>query len=90
MTIITNLKLYKLIKKCHVEHSQNVFFILLFLFSSLAWSQQTNQAQDSVKTGFSLGEIKTPNPNSIESKYTFDPTTNNFNGIAAKNSFKNT
>ena len=78
MTIITNLKLYKLIKKCHVEHSQNVFFILLFLFSSLAWSQQTNQAQDSVKTGFSLGEIKTPNPNSIESKYTFDPTTNKY------------
>tara|TARA_R110002033_G_scaffold49252_3_gene95820 strand:- start:2881 stop:10062 length:7182 start_codon:yes stop_codon:yes gene_type:complete len=48
------------------------------LFSSLAWSQQTNQAQDSVKTGFSLGEIKTPNPNSIESKYTFDPTTNKY------------
>ena len=75
---ITNLKLYKLIKKYHVKRSRNVFFILLFLFSSLVWSQQTDQAQDSVKTGYSLGEIKSPNPNSIESKYTFDPTTNRY------------
>lgn len=75
---ITNLKLYKLIKKYHVKRSRNGFFILLFLFSSLVWSQQIDQAQDSVKTGYSLGEIKSPNPNSIESKYTFDPTTNRY------------
>ena len=75
---ITNLKLYKLIKKYHVERSRNVFFILLFLFSSLAWSQQPNQPQDSVKTGFSLGKIKSPNPNSVESKYTYDPDTNRY------------
>ncbi len=75
---ITNLKLYKLLEKFYVNYSRNVFFILLFLLTSLAWSQQTIQAQDSVKTGFSLGEIKAPYPNSIESKYTFDPTTNRY------------
>tara|TARA_R110002049_G_scaffold17238_4_gene67407 strand:- start:918 stop:8060 length:7143 start_codon:yes stop_codon:yes gene_type:complete len=48
------------------------------LFSSLAWSQQPNQPQDSVKTGFSLGKIKSPNPNSVESKYTYDPDTNRY------------
>ncbi len=42
----------------------------------MAWSQQTEQ--DSVKTGFSLGKIKAPNPNSVESKYTFDPVTNRY------------
>ncbi|HMQ43828.1 MAG TPA: cell surface protein SprA, partial [Mariniflexile sp.] len=42
-----------------------------------AWSQQPT-AQDSVKTGFNLGSIKTPNPNSIESKYTYDALTNRY------------
>ncbi|ULC60957.1 cell surface protein SprA [Flaviramulus sp. BrNp1-15] len=45
-------------------------------FSALAWSQQP--VQDSVSTGFSLGKIKTPNPNSVESKYTYDPLTNRY------------
>jgi len=41
------------------------------------WAQQPAQ-QDSVKTGFNLGKIKTPNPNSIESKYTYDALTNRY------------
>ncbi|MEH6537136.1 MAG: cell surface protein SprA [Psychroserpens sp.] len=35
-------------------------------------------AQDSTKTGFSLGKIVIPNPQSIVSKYTYDPTTDRY------------
>jgi cell surface protein SprA len=48
------------------------------LFSIIAWSQQTTTTQDSVKTGYNLGTLKTPNPNSVESKYTYDPITNKY------------
>jgi cell surface protein SprA len=41
------------------------------LFSGLLWSQEP--VQDSIKTGFDLGNIKIPDPNSVESKYTYDP-----------------
>ncbi|WP_236778422.1 cell surface protein SprA [Pseudalgibacter alginicilyticus] len=34
---------------------------------------QQPQPQDSIITGFSLGKIKIPDPNSIEAKYTYDP-----------------
>ncbi len=66
---ITNPNFYK---------SKKHYFFLGFivLFSTMAWSQQTEQ--DSVKTGFNLGKIKAPNPNSVESKYTFDPLTNRY------------
>ncbi|MFI0428592.1 cell surface protein SprA [Mariniflexile sp. HMF6888] len=74
---ITNLNFYKSIKKCHAERSRSTFLILVFLFSVAAWSQEPT-AQDSVKTGFDLGSIKTPDPNSIESKYTYDATTNRY------------
>ncbi|GAA3601846.1 cell surface protein SprA [Flavivirga amylovorans] len=47
------------------------------LCSLVSWSQQPVQ-QDSVKTGFSLGRLKTPNPNSVESKYTYDSFTNRY------------
>ncbi|GAA4800182.1 cell surface protein SprA [Litoribaculum gwangyangense] len=52
-----------------------MFVVALFL-TVAAWSQQP--VQDSVKTGFSLGQIKLPNPNSVESKYTYDPLTNRY------------
>ncbi|MBP0904647.1 cell surface protein SprA [Mariniflexile gromovii] len=64
-------------KKCHAKRSRSTFLVLVFLFSLAAWSQQPT-AQDSVKTGFNLGSIKTPNPNSIESKYTYDPITDRY------------
>ncbi|WP_136481533.1 T9SS outer membrane translocon Sov/SprA [Cognatitamlana onchidii] len=66
---ITNPKLYK-----------SARYIVLFVFvlgSSLSsWSQQT--PQDSVKTGYNLGTLKIPDPNSIESKYTYDPITDRY------------
>jgi cell surface protein SprA len=51
-------------------------FVVALFFTVAAWSQQP--VQDSVKTGFSLGQIKLPNPNSVESKYTYDPLTNRY------------
>lgn len=66
---ITNPNFYKSIKKY-------TFLVLVFLFSEVAWSQQP--VQDSTKTGFSLGTIKIPKPNSVESKYTYDPITNRY------------
>ncbi|MEC3905805.1 cell surface protein SprA [Tamlana sp. 2201CG12-4] len=66
---LTNLIFYKSIKQ---------FFVLAFVlcFSIVSWGQQT--PQDSVKTGFSLGKLNLPNPNSIESKYTYDPITDRY------------
>ncbi|WP_299551919.1 cell surface protein SprA [Seonamhaeicola sp.] len=48
----------------------------MLFYSVFAWSQQT--PQDSVKTGFNKGTIKSPDPNSVESKYTYDPVTNRY------------
>ena len=59
------------------QTSKQLFFLVFTLsFSFLAWSQEP--VQDSVKTGFSLGKIKEPKPNSIESKYTYDALTNRY------------
>ena len=45
---------------------------MTLLLSFSAYSQ-VQQPQDSTKTGVDLGTIKLPNPNSIVSKYTYDP-----------------
>ncbi len=67
---ITNRHISKSIKKYYA-------LIVVFLFSVTAWSQQPT-VQDSVKTGYDLGNIKTPNPNNIESKYTYDALTDRY------------
>ncbi|NNE32616.1 MAG: cell surface protein SprA [Winogradskyella sp.] len=46
---------------------------LAMLINSFAFAQETEQEQDSTKTTYALGELKMPNPNSIVSKYTYDP-----------------
>ncbi|MEN3323476.1 cell surface protein SprA [Mariniflexile soesokkakense] len=74
---ITSLNFYKSIKKCHAERSRSTLLVLIFLFSLTTWAQQPT-VQDSVKTGFNLGSIKTPDPNSIESKYTYDALTDRY------------
>ncbi len=58
------------------QTKQSLLIIFLLCYSLVAWSQQP--AQDSTKTGFSLGKISVPNPNSIESKYTYDPITDRY------------
>jgi len=63
----TNYNLYKLLIK-------QVFLVLALMISVVVWSQEPAATdQDSTQTGFSLGRLKIPNPNSIISKYTYDP-----------------
>ncbi|OEK09200.1 cell surface protein SprA [Flavivirga aquatica] len=65
----TNLKFYKSIKR-------SALLVFLLFYSFVTWSQEP--VKDSVKTGYNIGKIKTPNPNSVESKYTYDPITNRY------------
>ncbi len=62
------------------SYTFRVLFILSGFFGSIQMtSAQDNNAQqdsvqtDSVKTGFALGKLKLKDPNSIISKYTYDP-----------------
>ncbi len=53
-----------------------VFFlcILCLVFSQNIWAQDTGEQEvDSVQTGIALGRIALENPDSIVSKYTYDP-----------------
>jgi cell surface protein SprA len=43
------------------------------LLSVSVFAQETETEQDSTKTTYALGKLKMPNPNSIVSKYTYDP-----------------
>lgn len=61
---------------CHKSIKTYVALIALLLLSVSAWAQQP--VQDSTKTGFSLGNVKFPKLNSIESKYTYDPITDRY------------
>jgi cell surface protein SprA len=48
------------------------------LFSGFSYGQTNPVDQDSTKTGFSLGRLSIPNPQSIISKYTYDPITDRY------------
>ncbi|QLG44547.1 T9SS outer membrane translocon Sov/SprA [Costertonia aggregata] len=49
-------------------------FIVFFAVTNTSLAQETNEkGQDSVKTGYSLGKLKLQNPQSVVSKYTYDP-----------------
>jgi cell surface protein SprA len=56
-------------------HSFGFWCILAFLLliSGFADAQEDEQEQDSTKTTFAFGKLNMPNPNSIVSKYTYDP-----------------
>ncbi len=64
----TNIHFQKSVKKYVV-----LVITLLLSFTALAQDPDPTVVQDSVKTGFSLGTLEMPNPNSIQSKYTYDP-----------------
>ncbi len=55
------------------------FFLLtcVVLASSMAFAQDPTP-QDSTKTGYALGNITMPNPNSIVSKYRYDPLSDRY------------
>ncbi len=58
------------------------------LISVFSWAQQTPvQEQDSVKTGYSLGQIELPNPKSVIDAYTYDPVTNRYIYTASVDGF---
>ena len=45
----------------------------MMLMGVSVFSQETETVQDSTKTTFAFGKLNMPNPNSIVSKYTYDP-----------------
>ncbi len=54
----------------------SAFCVLFFLGSSTLFAQEEQEnttAQDTTKTGFTMGRLELPDPNSIVSKYTYDP-----------------
>ncbi|WP_344727794.1 cell surface protein SprA [Corallibacter vietnamensis] len=60
-----------------ISKKTRLLTVFILLLTSIAWSQEP-VAQDSIKTGHSLGNLQMPNPNSIESKYTYDPITDRY------------
>ena len=54
-----------------------VLLSIILLGNASVFAQQT-QPQDTTSTGFSLGTLVMPNPDSIVSKYTYDPITNRY------------
>ncbi|APY08721.1 cell surface protein SprA [Winogradskyella sp. J14-2] len=47
--------------------------LVFTMLVSMSGFSQEPEAQDSTKTSFAFGKLKMPNPNSIISKYTYDP-----------------
>ncbi|YCO56665.1 cell surface protein SprA [Psychroserpens sp. MEBiC05023] len=53
--------------------------LTLVFFVGFSYAQNTpTTTQDTTKTGFSLGKLNIPNPQSIVSKYTYDPLTDRY------------
>ncbi|WP_422106105.1 cell surface protein SprA [Winogradskyella sp.] len=50
-----------------------VLLVLMMLVGASVFAQETETPQDSTKTTFAFGKLNMPNPNSIVSKYTYDP-----------------
>jgi cell surface protein SprA len=61
------------------SYFKRLFFVVLFLNSSSAlFAQEPVTVRDSTSTTFSFGKLDTPDPASIESKYTYDPLTDRY------------
>ncbi|WP_460220027.1 T9SS outer membrane translocon Sov/SprA [Psychroserpens sp. MEBiC05023] len=64
-----------------ISKSYHRFLLILTLvfFVGFSYAQNTpTTTQDTTKTGFSLGKLNIPNPQSIVSKYTYDPLTDRY------------
>ncbi len=55
-----------------------IFVCLIALYSGVLQGQENETVRDSTSTTFSLGEISLPDPNSIVTKYDYDPITNRY------------
>ncbi|WP_452223888.1 T9SS outer membrane translocon Sov/SprA [Lacinutrix chionoecetis] len=64
----------------HKSISKHFLLITAFLLSFSVFAQDPDPTveSDSTKTGFSMGNIEMPNPNSITTKYTYDPITDRY------------
>ena len=69
----TNLYFHKSIK-----NSALTVLALLLSLSAFAQDPDPTIETDSTKTTFSFGNIEMPNPNSVTSKYTYDPETDRY------------
>ncbi|WP_240315513.1 cell surface protein SprA [Aquimarina longa] len=52
--------------------------ITLYIYSGVLYGQDNQTVRDSTSTTFSLGELSLPDPNSIVTKYEYDPITNRY------------
>ncbi|WP_378185696.1 cell surface protein SprA [Aquimarina sp. W85] len=64
-------------KNLHVSFFKRFAWILL-AYTGIVFGQETETIRDSTSTTFSLGRIALNDPNSIVSKYEFDPVTNRY------------
>jgi len=55
----------------------SIFLVVLFC-GFVSWAQVDEEAQDTIKTGYSLGKIQIKNPQSVLSGYTYDPVTDRY------------
>ncbi len=55
-----------------------ILVCLIALYSGVLHGQETETVRDSTSTTFSIGEITLPDPNSIVTKYDYDPITNRY------------
>ncbi|MGO4817529.1 cell surface protein SprA [Flavobacterium sp. W22_SRS_FP1] len=53
-------------------------FLLVLFWGFVSHAQVTEEAQDTLKTGFSIGKLKIKDPQSIISAYTYDPVTDRY------------
>ena len=61
----------------HYDYKRG-FFKLLFILGIIFGGFSTAQAQDSTSTGFEMGRMELPNPQSIIDLYTYDPITDRY------------
>ena len=61
------------------SYFKRLFLAVLFLScASNVFAQQPTTVRDSTSTTFSFGKLDTPDPSTIESKYTYDPLTDRY------------
>ncbi|AXT61193.1 cell surface protein SprA [Aquimarina sp. AD10] len=55
-----------------------IIVCLITLYSGVLHSQENETVRDSTSTTFSIGQLSLPDPNSIVTKYEYDPITNRY------------
>src|SRR5690606_23516002 len=74
----TNLKIKLGPKLIHRPYWVFLAFSFLLLSSTLYAQEEAETPQDSTQTGVALGRIELQDPESMSSKYTYDPITDNY------------